>query len=66
VETLPRGLARDGGDPAQEVFWHEWEAEERPFLAVERPWERADLVIDGAPELPPDPATELVVAAHPA
>ena len=44
-----RGLASDGGDPAQEAFWHEWEAEERPFLAAERPWERADLVVDGVP-----------------
>ena len=57
-----RGLARDGGGAAQEAFWHEWEAAERPFLAAERPWERADAVVDGAPALPHDPATELVVA----
>ena len=25
-----RGLARDGGDPAQEAFWHEWEARGAP------------------------------------
>jgi hypothetical protein len=61
-----RGLARDGGDPAQEALWHEWEAEERPFLATERPWERAEVVVDGAPRLAHDPATELVVAEHPA
>jgi hypothetical protein len=60
-----RGLARDGGDPAQEAFWHEWEAEERPFLTADRPWDRADVVVDGAPELPHDPATEMVIAAHP-
>ena len=42
-----RGLARDGGDSAQEAFWHEWEAEEQPFLAADRPWERADVVVDG-------------------
>ena len=46
----------------QEAFWHQWEAEERPFLAAERPWERADAVVDGAPDLPHDPPTELVVA----
>jgi hypothetical protein len=57
-----RGLARDGGSAEQEAFWHEWEAEERPFLAAERPWERADVVVDGAPDVPHDPATELVVA----
>ena len=61
-----RGLARDGGDPAQEAFWHEWEAEEQPFLAADRPWDRADVVVDGAPRLPHDPATEMVVAEHPA
>ena len=48
---------------AQEAFWHEWEAEERPFLAAERPWERADVVVDGAPELPHDPASEMVVGS---
>jgi hypothetical protein len=58
-----RGLARDGGDPAQEAFWHEWEAEEQPFLARERPWERADVIVDGAPELPHDSGTEIVVSA---
>ena len=51
-----RGLARDGGSAEQEAFWHEWEAEERPFLAAERPWERADVVVDGAPDLPHDPS----------
>ncbi len=39
-----RGLARDGGDVA---FWDEWAAHERPFLAADRPWERADLVVSG-------------------
>ena len=57
-----RGLARDGGDPAQEAFWHEWEAEEQPFLAADRPWERADVVVDGAPEAQHDPTIEIVVA----
>jgi hypothetical protein len=37
-------------------------AEERPFLAADRPWERAGLVVAGTPGLPHDPATELVVA----
>jgi hypothetical protein len=43
VATL-RGLERDGGDTA---FWDEWEARERPLLAADRPWERADLVVSG-------------------
>jgi energy-coupling factor transporter ATP-binding protein EcfA2 len=44
-----RGLLRDGGDTA---FWAEWEARERPFLAAERPWERAGLVLSGAADGP--------------
>ena len=39
-----RGLERDGGDVA---FWDEWEARERPFLAADRPWDRAALVVNG-------------------
>jgi hypothetical protein len=39
-----RGLQRDGGDV---TFWDEWEARERPFLAADRPWARADLVVNG-------------------
>jgi hypothetical protein len=59
-----RGFERDGGDVA---FWDEWEARERPFLAADRPWERADLVVSGqdmrhdlvevgrgVPDLPPE------------
>ena len=46
----------------EEAFWDEWQAEERPFLAADRPWERADVVVDGAPAVPYDPATELVVS----
>ena len=57
-----RGIARDGGDAAAEAFWDEWEAAERPFLAAERPWERADAIVDGAPTLPHEPATDLLVA----
>jgi hypothetical protein len=40
-----RCTARDGGDAAAEAFWREWMDEERPFLARERPWERADVVV---------------------
>ena len=39
-----RGLERDGGDVA---FWDEWEARERPFVAADRRWARADLVVNG-------------------
>jgi hypothetical protein len=40
-------------------------AEEFPFLAADRPWERADLIVAGTPPLPHDPRTELVVACPP-
>ena len=58
----PRALVRDGGGAAEEAFWNEWQAEERPFLAADRPWERADVIADGAPAVPYDPVTELVVS----
>jgi len=37
-------------------------AEERPFIAGQRPWERASLVGCGTPEIASDPVTEIVVA----
>lgn len=42
---LYRALARDGAE--HRAFWDEWEARERPFLAEDRPWERASLVVSG-------------------
>jgi hypothetical protein len=38
-----------------------WMAEEDPFVAEQRTWERADLVVSGAPPIPYDPATEIVL-----
>lgn len=62
VEADRRGIERDGGDQAAAEFWHEWGAQELPFLAADRPWERADVIVTGTPALPHDPATEVVVA----
>jgi hypothetical protein len=62
VEAYDRGIERDPRDDAG-VFWAAWEAEEAPFLAADRPWERADVIVAGRPEVPYDPATELIVAA---
>lgn len=59
-EARRRGLERDGADAA--AFWAEWQAAEDPFQAEQRPWERAGLIVSGAPELPHDPLSELVVA----
>ena len=58
-EAERRGIERDGGDVG---FWEEWEAEERPFLAADRPWERAVLAVCGTPALLCDPDREVVVA----
>ena len=33
-------------------FWDEWQAEERPLLDADRPWERADLLVLGTPTAP--------------
>ena len=57
-----RGVARDGGDAAAVSFWNEWMAAELPFLAEQRPWERADFVVSGTPDLEHDPASQIVLA----
>ncbi|MDF3050365.1 MAG: hypothetical protein K0R87_2003 [Pseudonocardia sp.] len=46
-----RGEVRDSAIP-DAVGWDEWQVEELPFLATDRPWERADLVVAGASEVP--------------
>ncbi len=60
VEARRRGLLRDGADAAD--FWAEWQAAEDPFQAEQRPWERAGIIVSGAPDVPHDPRSELVVA----
>jgi energy-coupling factor transporter ATP-binding protein EcfA2 len=64
AEARRRGIQRDvaqGRSPEEaEAFWDEWEAQEMPFLAADRPWERADVLLCGTPD--PDGA---LVAAQP-
>jgi hypothetical protein len=66
-EAERRSVARVGqpGDSPTLRHLRDWMAEEVPFLADQRPWERADLVACGTPEVPCDPVTELVVAPPP-
>ncbi len=65
-----RGIARDiaqgvNGDREQTIaFWHEWMAEELRFLAEQRPWERACVVVAGTPPLPLEPG-QLAIAPGP-
>lgn len=64
VEARRRGIARDGGDAEAESFWDEWDSEEVPFLATDRPWERAVAVVCGTPDVAGvvhDPATEVLL-----
>ncbi|WP_128772720.1 uridine kinase family protein [Actinomyces oricola] len=52
-----RGIQRDiaegvnGGVEDTVAFWHWWMAGERRFFAADRPWERADVIVSGAPAL---------------
>jgi hypothetical protein len=39
-----------------------WMAEEIPFNAAQRAWERADIIVCGTPEIPYDPINEIVIA----
>ncbi|MGV1005335.1 MAG: uridine kinase family protein [Candidatus Nanopelagicales bacterium] len=63
-----RGIARDmlteRPDPvAAKRFWDEWEGHERPFLAADRPWDRADFVLCGTPPEDLDLRTDVLVGA---
>ena len=64
-EIEHRSRARLGrpGQAPDEQHWLDWMSEEIPFLAVQRPWERAGLVVCGTPADGCDPATELLVAS---
>jgi hypothetical protein len=61
-EAKRRGIARDGGDENAVTFWRQWMAEELPYMAQQRPWERAAVVVAGTLQLPHDPVREVVIA----
>jgi hypothetical protein len=62
--TLSARIGQPGGLRTTRDL-HEWTAGEEPFLADQRPWERADLIVADTPQIPSDPLTELVVAQPP-
>ena len=55
-------MAADGAPIDEEG----WMAEEIPFNAAQRTWERADIIVCGTPEIPYDLDTEIVIAPPPA
>jgi hypothetical protein len=56
ANQVPGGMPRDHAA---------WMAEEIPFNAAQRTWERADVIVCGTPEIPYDPITEIIVAPPP-
>lgn len=59
-----RNTARIAAGEAPASLQPAWFAEENPFQAAERSWERADLIVDGTPDPAPPPRS--VVVATPA
>lgn len=61
-EAERRGIERDlasgvnGDQQATVAFWHEWSEAEREYLARDRPWERAGIIVAGTPPLSSPPA----------
>jgi hypothetical protein len=55
---MARGITRDG--PQAAADWDRYEAEETEFFSADPVWQRADLVVDGAPGVPHDPENEYV------
>jgi uridine kinase len=60
---LRRGLERDG--KAALALWQRWMAEEDGYVAMERPDERAAIVVDGAPSVAHDPDVEFFALRWP-
>lgn len=62
-----RGIERDirygRSRPEAEAFWDEWMGAEEPFLATDRPWTRASLIVNGTPE--PDQTDRTLLASGP-
>ena len=66
-EARRRGLTRDvelGRSPEEAAaFWEQWMLAEAPFLATDRPWSRASLVVNGT--LPEEMRTRTFLAPGP-
>jgi hypothetical protein len=51
-------MPADGSPPDHEG----WLAEEIRFNTDQRTWERAGIIVNGTPEIPCDPVTQVVIA----
>src|SRR5712691_8525026 len=60
-EAMRRVLVRDGGDAPARERHDAWMTEEIPFLAADRPWERATIIVAGTPYITHDPVGEVVI-----
>ena len=70
VQTDPavsrgRDDARIAAGETDAESYERWMAEEDPFVADQRAWERAFAIVAGASELSFDPATEVVLGTAP-
>jgi hypothetical protein len=61
-EAERRATLRNGGDAAAMEQTRDWMTEEIPFLAADRPWERATITVAGTPDITYDPVGEIVIA----
>jgi hypothetical protein len=56
--AVQRGIARDGGPEVAGALWGAWMVEEVAFLAQDRPWERASLIVASTSSQPYDRDTD--------
>lgn len=59
TERYARAMARDGD--TFRPYWDRWAAQEEEHFTADATRARADVVVDGAPTVPHDPETEVVV-----
>ncbi len=59
---LGRDLPRLAAGEMSMPDYHSWMAEENAYVTRERPWEQADLIVNGGDSIPHDPDAEVVLA----
>jgi hypothetical protein len=59
---LGRDLPRLDAGGISRPDYHSWMAEENAYVTRERPWEQADLIVNGGDTIPHDPDAEVVLA----